>query len=80
MPTEVVDAFASKWGFIQTATKVIDSIKEVRAFTDACAAGGEWNGEPIEGFVVRTHVKGRKNGSPYGDGSSFFFKIGRAHV
>jgi tRNA ligase len=55
---------------------VIDSIQEVKDFTDACASTGEWKGEPIEGFVVRTRVtKGRKNGSPYRDGSSFFFKV-----
>ena len=76
MPTDVVDAFAEKWGFIKTSTAVNNSIREVKEFTDACATKGEWNGEPIEGFVVRTHVKkGRKNGSPYGDGSSFFFKV-----
>ena len=76
MPTEVVDAYAEKWGFIKTQTKVIDTIQEVKDFTAACASTGEWNGEPIEGFVVRTSVKkGRKNGSPYGDGSSFFFKV-----
>lgn len=56
MPTDVVDAFAEEWGFIKTATKTVDSIREVRAFTDACAETGEWNGEPVEGFVVRTHV------------------------
>jgi tRNA ligase len=56
MPTEVVDAFAEKWGFIKTPTTVIDSIQEVKDFTAACASTGEWNGEPIEGFVVRTRV------------------------
>jgi tRNA ligase len=75
MPTKEVDAFAEKWGFIKTPTMVIDSIKEVKDFTDACAIKGEWNREPIEGFVVRTQLKKGKNASPYGDGSSFFFKV-----
>lgn len=36
----------------------MDSIKAVREFTDECAKTGEWNGEPVEGFVVRTTVTG----------------------
>jgi len=76
MPTDVVDAFAEKWGFIKTQTTVINSIHEVKDFAAACAIKGEWKGEAIEGFVVRAGVmKGRKNDSPYRDGSSFFFKI-----
>ena len=83
MPTEVVDDFAERWGFIKTATKVVHSIKEVKDFTDSCAERGEWNGEPVEGFVVRTHIasSGRSNTSktigrsPYTPGSSFFFKV-----
>lgn len=80
METEVVDAFAEKWGFIKTPTKVLQSIHEVKEFYDACAVLGEWNGEPVEGFVVRTHVadppaSGKSNESPYKSGSALFFKI-----
>ncbi|KAJ3493588.1 hypothetical protein NLJ89_g10983 [Agrocybe chaxingu] len=56
MPHDVVDAFAEEWGFIKTPTKTLNSIKEVKEFTDECAKNGEWNGEAVEGFVVRTHV------------------------
>ncbi|KAJ8481051.1 hypothetical protein ONZ51_g6278 [Trametes cubensis] len=81
-PQEVVDAFAREWGFIVTPSTVLNSIADVRAFTDKIAKTGRWNGEPLEGFVVRTHVtepptKGDKpvSASPYPSGSSFFFKI-----
>ncbi|KAF8158124.1 RNA ligase-domain-containing protein [Crassisporium funariophilum] len=85
LPTEAVDAFADAWGFIKTPTVVFNSIKEVKEFTDGCAETGEWNGEAVEGFVVRTHVtepptsnKGKgtaTDSSPYAPGSSFFFKV-----
>ncbi|KXN82196.1 tRNA ligase 1 [Leucoagaricus sp. SymC.cos] len=86
MPHQVVDAFAEEWGFIKTRTHTVNTIAEVRAFTDQNA--GEWEGEAVEGFVVRTHVteppiEGRGGGSkkvaqgqsPYAPGSSFFFKV-----
>ncbi|KAI0634683.1 RNA ligase-domain-containing protein [Trametes polyzona] len=81
-PQDVVDAFAREWGFIQTPSTVLDTIERVRAFTDEIGRTGRWNGEALEGFVVRTHVtapptKGGKpaSASPYPTGSSFFFKI-----
>ncbi|KAH9848984.1 RNA ligase-domain-containing protein [Lenzites betulinus] len=79
---DVVDAFAAEWGFIQTASIVLDTIPAVRAFAEEIGRTGAWNGEALEGFVVRTHVtepptKGGKpaSASPYPAGSSFFFKI-----
>ncbi|KAF8893696.1 RNA ligase-domain-containing protein [Gymnopilus junonius] len=90
MPQDVVDEFAEQWGFIKTPSKVVNSVKEVKDFTTACAENGEWNGESVEGFVVRTHVtepptatdkgKGKAGSqgssrSPYEAGSSFFFKV-----
>ncbi|KAI0777806.1 RNA ligase-domain-containing protein [Trametes elegans] len=81
-PQDVVDAFAQEWGFIKTPSTVLDSIPAVRAFTDEVGRTGKWNGEALEGFVVRTHVtepptKGGKpaSASPYPLGSSFFFKV-----
>lgn len=59
----------------------MDSISEVKAFTDEVGKTGTWNGEAIEGFVVRTHVvepppqESSKNASPYAPGSTFFFKV-----
>ena len=64
---------------------ILNSVKEVRDFTDTCAETGEWKEEPVEGFVVRTHVaepptsnngKGKdRTAPPYNPGSSFFFKV-----
>jgi tRNA ligase len=82
MLPDVVDGFARDWGFIVTKSTVLQSIPDVKKFTDEISDAKEWNGEPLEGFVVRTHVgipptKGnvRRNASPYAPGSSFFFKV-----
>ncbi|KAI8971308.1 RNA ligase-domain-containing protein [Trametes punicea] len=81
-PQHVVDAFAREWGFIVTPSTVLDTIPKVREFTEEVGRTGKWNGEALEGFVVRTRVtapptKGDKpaSASPYPPGSSFFFKI-----
>ncbi|KAF8225851.1 RNA ligase [Tricholoma matsutake] len=82
LPQSDVDAFAGEWGFIQTASITLNSIAEVKSFTSECGETGKWNGEAVEGFVVRTHVtappigKGKSSdASPYAPGSSFFFKV-----
>lgn len=82
LPTSTVDAFAEEWGFIKTATITLDTIPEVKSFTDEIAKTGEWNGEALEGFVVRTCIVDEKPGTtsrdkrpPYPIGSSFFFKV-----
>lgn len=82
MPTETVDAFAEEWGFIKTPAITLNSISEVKSFTDNIAKTGKWNGEALEGFVVRTHIIDPKERSttrstrpPYPTGSSFFFKV-----
>ncbi|KAI0366072.1 hypothetical protein BV20DRAFT_1097607 [Pilatotrama ljubarskyi] len=81
-PQDVVDAFAKEWGFIQTPSTVLYTVDKVRSFTEEIGRTGKWNGEALEGFVVRTHVtepptKGNKpaSASPYPPGSSFFFKV-----
>ena len=51
-----VDAFAAEWGFIKTKSIQFNTISEVRKFTGECAESGEWEGEAVEGFVVRTRV------------------------
>ena len=57
------------------------SVDEVKSFTDEAGKTGTWNGEPIEGFVVRTHVvepppgESRASASPYPPDSTFFFKV-----
>jgi tRNA ligase len=80
MPQDIVDAFAEEWGFIKTRSLVVNTIKEVRDFTSHIGKIGEWEGEAVEGFVVRTHVtkpsiENNKGKSPYAPGSSFFFKV-----
>jgi tRNA ligase len=61
---------------------VLSSIPEVKEFAEEIGRSGTWNGEALEGFVVRTTVrtpptdgKARTDASPYSPGSSFFFKI-----
>ncbi|KAG6867898.1 hypothetical protein C0993_009744 [Termitomyces sp. T159_Od127] len=82
LPQSDVDAFAEEWGFIKTPSIEIKTIAGMRAFTQEISELGEWNGEAVEGFVVRTHVteppsgKGKSaSASPYAPGSSFFFKV-----
>ncbi|KAH7910961.1 RNA ligase-domain-containing protein [Hygrophoropsis aurantiaca] len=79
LPTDIIDAFADEWGFIKTATVMLDTISEVKSFTDEISKTGTWNGEALEGFVVRTHViepgENQDKPPPYLPGSSFFFKV-----
>ena len=81
LPQAEVDAFAEEWGFINTESIVLGSAAEVKDFTDKIAETGVWNGEAVEGFVVRTHIVKPKEGtretaaSPYPPGSTFFFKV-----
>ncbi|KAF8325713.1 RNA ligase [Amanita rubescens] len=86
LPPEAVDAFADEWGFIKTKYITLDSISKVRSFTDDIRKTGTWEGEPLEGFVVRTHIteppasasradKATAGMLPYTPGSTFFFKI-----
>ncbi|KAJ7104359.1 RNA ligase [Mycena belliarum] len=81
LPHAEVDAFAAEWGFIQTASTELPTIAAVRAFTDECGRTGAWNGVPVEGFVVRSHVAppppdaSSRSAPPYPPGASFFFKV-----
>ncbi|OCH84021.1 hypothetical protein OBBRIDRAFT_892032 [Obba rivulosa] len=81
MDQSTVDAFAEEWGFIKTPSTVLKTVPEVKAFTEAVGKSGKWNGEALEGFVVRTHVadpaaaQSSARAPPYAPGSSFFFKV-----
>ncbi|KAL0957939.1 hypothetical protein HGRIS_000120 [Hohenbuehelia grisea] len=55
-PQPLVDAFAAEWGFIRTRSIVLNSIEEVRSFTAEVGKSGNWEGEAVEGFVVRSVV------------------------
>ncbi|KAJ7190776.1 RNA ligase-domain-containing protein [Mycena pura] len=76
-----VNAFAAEWGFIQTESTELATIDAVRAFTSEVGKTGAWNGVPVEGFVVRTHVSqpspdaSPRSAPPYPAGSSLFFKV-----
>jgi tRNA ligase len=77
LPSADVASFAREWGFIETPTISLPSIAAVREFADKAAETGSWNGEPVEGFVVRTTVADVPTGAtpPYAPGADFFFKI-----
>jgi tRNA ligase len=81
LPQADVDAFADEWGFIKTLSITFQNISEVKTFTDDVGKTGKWNGDAVEGFVVRTHVAELSANawatgtSPYPPGSTFFFKI-----
>ncbi|KAF9496652.1 RNA ligase [Pleurotus eryngii] len=82
-----VDAFAAEWGFIRTHSIVLPTITAVREFTAKVGQTGKWEGEAVEGFVVRCRVgqpptagtgssdRDKPERGPYSPGSSFFFKI-----
>ncbi|KLO10607.1 RNA ligase [Schizopora paradoxa] len=79
--SDVVTKFAKEWGFIETVYHTEQSIAGVRRFADEIEKSKKWNGEAIEGFVVRCHVSqeahrgDRRTAPPYPEGSSFFFKL-----
>ena len=79
MNSDFVAEFAKEWGFIETAYHIVNSMAEVRQFSDEIAKSGKWNGDAIEGFVVRCHVaqgiSEDRSAPPYPPGSSFFFKL-----
>ncbi|KAJ7769961.1 RNA ligase-domain-containing protein [Mycena metata] len=81
LPHAAVDAFAAEWGFIKTASIELPSIAAVRKFTDDVGKSGAWNGVPVEGFVVRTHVAAPSapasthSTPPYPAGGTLFFKV-----
>ncbi|KAH7338320.1 RNA ligase-domain-containing protein [Rhizoctonia solani] len=54
-----VVAFAKEWGFIPTVAITLNTIEEVKKFTDKVSKEGKWRGEAVEGFVVRTKVSDR---------------------
>ncbi|OWZ44630.1 tRNA ligase [Cryptococcus neoformans] len=78
-PSDVA-AFAKEFGFIQTKYIQLESLEQVRSFTADLAQSGTWEGEMIEGFVVRCTVKSGQDGMsqgapPYHANSPFFFKV-----
>lgn len=70
--------FANEFGFIPTKHITLNTVPEVKAFTDEVAKSGSWEGDMIEGFVVRSTVKDMPRSEthpPYLAGAPFFFKV-----
>ena len=79
-PSDEVATFARDWGFLVTAFHTVKTVAEVKAFSEEVAKAGGWNGQALEGFVVRCHVgeelgKDKRSAPPYPPNSSFFFKV-----
>ncbi|WFD21343.1 RNA ligase (ATP) [Malassezia caprae] len=81
-PIEQVNEFAETWGLMPVRYLVFDTFEEVEAFAKKTAETGSLDGEPIEGFVVRTSMPSRDgpppNGvvkPPYSPGQTWFYKI-----
>lgn len=77
-----MSAFASEFGFIPTKVIQLPTLAAVREFTDKVARSGSWEGDMIEGFVVRSTVHPSPPTSapadarpPYRPGAPFFFKV-----
>ncbi|UTT92976.1 hypothetical protein NDA17_004124 [Ustilago hordei] len=84
-----VDAFAKQWGFIPTRWIQLGTLGEVDKVTKEIEQTGAWDGEPIEGFVIRTHMPGAEEMErikekeardkvvrpPYEPGQAWFYKV-----
>ncbi|EST10191.1 hypothetical protein PSEUBRA_000606 [Kalmanozyma brasiliensis GHG001] len=81
-----VDDFAKEWGFIPTRWLELGSLKEVERVTSEIEQTGAWEGEAIEGFVIRTHMPGEEEmerlkgekgvvSPPYKAGQAWFYKV-----
>lgn len=53
---EQVDAFARDWGFHSTRFLTLESFEAMQRVVARVALDGMWEGQPIEGFVVRTTI------------------------
>lgn len=76
LPAEV-SSFAHEFGFIPTKFVEYPTLDGVKDFTDKIAEGGEWEGDMIEGFVIRCTVapSSAPGKPPYRTGAPFFFKV-----
>lgn len=78
-PMEEVNAFAETYGLLPVRYRVYDTLAEVEAFARQVAKTGSLDGEPIEGFVVRTTMPESLPSDtlhpPYTPGQTWFYKI-----
>lgn len=77
-----VEAFANQWGFLPTRFIIMESLRDVDAFCRKIAETGSWQGIPIEGFVVRTHMPNSISkdvdglvAPPYAPNQEWFYKV-----
>ncbi|ODN95239.1 hypothetical protein L198_04627 [Cryptococcus wingfieldii CBS 7118] len=78
LPPESVSSIAQEFGFIETKYLTMDTLEEVKTWTDELAKTGSWEGDMIEGFVVRATVKDvphDRGSPPYKPDAPFFFKV-----
>lgn len=66
LPMRAVTMFGTKYGFKNINAFIKDDVGSLKVFLEDCAVNGSFNGEEIEGFVIR--CKSRDTGD------SFFFK------
>ncbi|KAF9083349.1 hypothetical protein BGX23_011559 [Mortierella sp. AD031] len=67
LPSNKVQEFAKEWGLWPTEYVTFNTHKEVMDFADKVRNAGEYDNRAVEGFVVRSKVRG--------DGTTHFFKI-----
>ncbi|KAL6907268.1 RNA ligase domain-containing protein [Trichoderma evansii] len=70
-PSNLVQEFASQWGFIKTDLLVMEDINEVKTFLEDVAKTGAYDGRDVEGFVIRCKMSHNPAELPYQD---WFFK------
>ncbi|KAL7794377.1 tRNA ligase TRL1 [Trichoderma ceciliae] len=70
-PSNLVQEFASQWGFIKTDLLTMEDPNEVKTFLDDVAKSGAYAGRDVEGFVIRCKRSPNPGQLPYQD---WFFK------
>ncbi|WFD45023.1 RNA ligase (ATP) [Malassezia psittaci] len=78
-PMDQVSRFADQYGFLPVRFHMFDTLNEVDAFAQEVGRTGSLNGEPIEGFVVRTRMPDSlhqdKLCPPYAPSQTWFYKV-----
>lgn len=70
-PSNLVQEFASQWGFIKTDLLVMEDIDQVKTFLEDVAKTGAYDGRDVEGFVIRCKMSPNHTQFPFQD---WFFK------
>ncbi|PTB38684.1 uncharacterized protein TrAFT101_006707 [Trichoderma asperellum] len=70
-PSNLVQEFASQWGFIKTDLLIMEDIDQVKTFLEDVAKTGAYDGRDVEGFVIRCKMSPNPTQLPFQD---WFFK------